>query len=291
MGFFGNLFEKKHCDICGGEIGLFGNRKLEDGNLCKDCAAKLSPWFTERKQSTVEEIRGQLEYREQNKAAVSAFRVTRTLGRNTKVLIDENAGKFMISSQRNVNEENPDVIDLAQVTGCSLDIQEDRSEDTRTEKQEDGSTTQVSYDPPHYTYSYDFRIIIHVNHPYFNEISFRINSSSVDIETIGPISGGIPGAVPQEMPGAEIANALLQIFTVGTTNSGGDPRTMNPEYVEYLNMGNEIKAALLQTSVQAREERAAAAAPKQPVICTACGATTVPDANGCCEYCGSPLNR
>ena len=34
MGFF-DVFKKKECDICGGEIGLLGNRKLEDGNLCK----------------------------------------------------------------------------------------------------------------------------------------------------------------------------------------------------------------------------------------------------------------
>ena len=40
MGFFGKLFEKKNCDICGGEIGLLGNRKLEDGNLCKESARK-----------------------------------------------------------------------------------------------------------------------------------------------------------------------------------------------------------------------------------------------------------
>ena len=30
------LFDKKYCDICGEKIGLLGNRKLEDGNLCKD---------------------------------------------------------------------------------------------------------------------------------------------------------------------------------------------------------------------------------------------------------------
>ena len=43
MGLFGKVFEKKECDICGGEIGLLGNRKLDDGNLCKECAKKLSP--------------------------------------------------------------------------------------------------------------------------------------------------------------------------------------------------------------------------------------------------------
>ena len=32
------LFDKKYCDVCGEKIGLLGNRKLEDGNLCKECA-------------------------------------------------------------------------------------------------------------------------------------------------------------------------------------------------------------------------------------------------------------
>ena len=75
------LFDKKFCSICGGKIGLLGNRKLEDGNLCKDCASKLSPWFSERRHSSVEDIRGQLAYREENRAAVSAFHTTRSLGK------------------------------------------------------------------------------------------------------------------------------------------------------------------------------------------------------------------
>ena len=66
------LFDKKYCDICGAKIGLLGNRKLEDGNLCKNCAAKLSPWFSDRRQSTVAEIGEQLSYREANREKVSA---------------------------------------------------------------------------------------------------------------------------------------------------------------------------------------------------------------------------
>ena len=56
MGLF-DAFKKKECSVCGGEIGLLGNRKLEDGNLCKNCAAKLSPFFSDRRGSTVEEIK------------------------------------------------------------------------------------------------------------------------------------------------------------------------------------------------------------------------------------------
>ncbi len=67
------LFDKKYCDICGQKIGLFGNRKLENGNLCKDCAKKLSPFFSERRNSTVEDIRRQLAYREENEKQLAAF--------------------------------------------------------------------------------------------------------------------------------------------------------------------------------------------------------------------------
>ena len=73
------LFDKKYCDICGEKIGLLGNRKLENGNLCKECAKKLSPWFSDRRNSTVEEIKAQLAYREENQQKVAAFHTTRTL--------------------------------------------------------------------------------------------------------------------------------------------------------------------------------------------------------------------
>lgn len=67
------LFDKKYCDICGEKIGLLGNRKLEDGNLCKDCARKLSPFFSERRNSTVEDIRRQLAYRAENEKSLLIF--------------------------------------------------------------------------------------------------------------------------------------------------------------------------------------------------------------------------
>ncbi len=302
MGLFGKLFEKKTCDICGEEIKLLGNRKLSDGNLCKACAAKLSPWFSERKQSTVEDIRGQLEYREKNREAVAAFNVTRALGRNMKVLIDEDASKFMVTSERNYAQTNPDVLDISQVTGCDFDIDEDRREEMHSVENSDGTSREVSYNPPRYTYDYDFYIIIHVNHPYFDEIRFKLNNSSVYIDSAGPIPGGRPaGARPaggfgqgtNASIGGSFGNAIIQGIADAVTNAnagGYDPRMANPDYVEYLNMGNEIKAVLTQARTEVREQKAAAAAPKQAVTCPYCGATTTPDASGCCEYCGGSVN-
>jgi len=256
MGLFGKLFEKKTCSICGGEIGLLGNRKLEDGNMCKDCAAKLSPWFSERRSSTIDQIKAQLEYREANREKVMSFRTTRTLGERTKLHLDEDAGLFMVTSARDLNEANPDVLAFSDVTGCLIDIDEDRTEVMREDK--DGN--EVSYPTPRYTYSYDFYITLQVRNPYFDEIRFQINDASVEPT---PITGITGSPNPQ----------------------------YNAEYRRYKEMAEEIKSALTEIRQQTREKAAAAAAPKAVVTCPFCGATTTPDAAGCCEFCGSPLNR
>ena len=141
MGLFDKLFAKKICDFCGGEISLLGNRKLEDGNMCKHCARKLSPWFEDRRTSTIVEIKEQLEYREANKEKVAAFHVSRTMGQDTKVLLDEDAGVFMVTDEDDLEEANPDVITFSDVTGCELEIDEDEREIKKTG--EDGK--QVSY--------------------------------------------------------------------------------------------------------------------------------------------------
>ena len=170
------LFDKKYCSICGEKIGLFGNRKLEDGNLCKNCAAKLSPWFSERRSSTVEQIRQQLEYREANRSKVADFHITRTLGKKYKVLFDEDAKKFVVTSASSLQNANPDVLDFADVTGCSSRVNESKTEIMK--ELPDGK--EESYIPKRYKYDYDFYVTINVNNPYFNEITFQLNDDLVD---------------------------------------------------------------------------------------------------------------
>ena len=253
MGIFGKLFEKKVCDVCGGEIGLLGNRKLENGNLCKNCAAKLSPWFSDRRNSTVEEIKAQLDYREANREKVAAFCTTRTLGENTKLLLDEDAGVFLVTSARDLKEANPDVLAFSDVTGCELDI--DESEDEITFKNAQGE--EKSYNPPRYHYDYNFYITIHVRNPYFDEIRFRLNRSTVETEPVSQMR-----YQPEQ----------------------------NAEYRRYQQAGEEIREILLQIRQETREEAAATAAPKTAVTCPYCGATTTPDASGCCEFCGGAVS-
>ena len=73
MGLFDRFTQKKICDVCGEEIGLFGNNKMADGNVCDKCMNKKSPWIRFGKDKTVAEFKEHLEYREDN-AAVSVFR-------------------------------------------------------------------------------------------------------------------------------------------------------------------------------------------------------------------------
>ena len=243
------LFDKKYCDICGSQIKLLGNKKLEDGNCCKECASKLSPWFNERRHSTVASIKEQLAYREANKAEVEKFQLTRTIGDGTKILIDEDQKKFIITSASKWRETNPDVISFSSVTGCETRIDESKYEETTTNKE--GKT--ISYRPPHYNYSYSFKVTVYVNNPYFDEINFNLNSFTVSEKSVGPLM----------QHGSEYNN-----------------------YVQALAEVKEVFTGIRETT---RAEATAAAAPKVPVKCPSCGATTLPDARGCCEYCGSAL--
>ena len=274
------LFDKKYCDICGEKIGLLGNRKLEDGNLCKDCAKKLSPWFSDRRGSTVAEIQEQLAYREANRDKVAAFRTTRTLGERTKVLLDEDAGLFMVTSARDLVEANPDVMAFSDVTGCKLDIEESKTEI----EYRDAEGNHQSFNPRRYAYSYDFHIVIHVNNPYFNEIRFQLNSSSVDNDEETLLDG--PNAMGGPRGGFRPGMGMRR----GPQISNAEEVRASLEYQQYEEMGREIRDALLQVRQQVRDEAAAAAAPKTAVTCPYCGATTTPDASGCCEYCGGAVN-
>lgn len=214
------LFDKKYCDVCGNKIGLLGNRKLEDGNLCKDCAKKLSPWFSERRHSTLSEIKAQLDYREANKAKVAAFYAHKTLGNRTKLMIDRQKRRFMVAKTSNINEENPDVLDFSMARGCETIIDEHRNE----KKQRNADGSYVSYHPPRYEYSYTMKVKIFVDNPYFDEISFDISDGYINTGEVSMTGNG---------------NWTVNRVGVGFTDSRNIQK-----YNECVQLGNEIKAEI-----------------------------------------------
>ena len=181
------LFEKKFCDICGEKISLLGNRKLEDGNMCKDCARKISPFMTDRRRTTIAEMKEHLAYREQNKAKLQDFFPDQAYGNYYKVFIDGKMGAFIVCDCDigKWTEKNPDLIPLSSVTGCAMDIDEDRDE----VYMKDAQGNNVSYNPRRYRYTYDFYIHVTVKNRWFDEIKFKLNNHEVEDANSLPYQG------------------------------------------------------------------------------------------------------
>lgn len=163
------LFDKKYCSVCGEKIGLLGNIKLADGNLCRSCRKKLSPFY-KTDGATVTDIRTHLQYREQNRAALRYFNADKVIGADQpigpdrKLCIDSHQRKFLLSMKNEPEAENPDVFDLASLRTIRFYIEEFT----------DSETPGGSID-----YYYDFYLTLSLDHPFIHEPEFKINSRVV----------------------------------------------------------------------------------------------------------------
>lgn len=193
---------------------MFGYKKLEDGEICKDCLKLLSPWFEDRRHTTVAEIKEQIAYRQQNAKELEHFTISRQIGKNEYVMyIEEVNGvptRFFVTNQSDYKAVNPDIISFKDVVSCITDVDE-RHEEIKYRNSEG---QMVSYRPPRYKHHHDFYIRMEIrNNPYFHEIKFRINSSDIVLETEGDVGGGIGGAV---------LAGILQGAGISTTGAQAD---------------------------------------------------------------------
>lgn len=229
------LFNRKNCDICGGDMGLIIDNKAADGNYCHNCAHKLSPFFKNARNSTLAQIQQQIAYRETNRQQLNIFNPTKVLGYDTKVYLDPGHNCFVVSKKSDYRSENADIINLSQVQGAVSEVKEHKKE----LYQRDAQGHNVSYNPKRYEFSYEIQVTIRVNSPYFNEIKFDVtkekiaNKASQEFmnyqhtadEIVAAVTGkampqnnvgGVAGAIGQAVAGAAgiaglagIAGALL----------------------------------------------------------------------------------
>ena len=290
------LFDKKFCDVCGEKIGMLGNRRLEDGNLCKDCAKKLSPWFDDRRHSTLEEIKSQLQMREENRSLVSSFRPGRVIRSDRyNLYIDERQQLFAASVNLD-REDNPDIISLSQITGCNLDVDEMRTEEYRTDR--DGE--RESYNPPRYSYSYDYYFYIYLNHPYIHEMKLKLNSMDIseddrnrrhDVERAGQemmsylqnVTGCTVGGMGMNQ-GMGMQPAMGMNQGMGMQPAAGMNQGMSQNVNPQGGMGTAAGGMGAAAGAAAGAAFAGNAA-EGPWVCQSCGAT---NAGRFCESCGSP---
>ncbi len=285
------LFDKKFCDICGEKISLLGNRKLEDGNLCKDCAKKLSPFFSERRSSTVEDIRRQLAYREENEKKLDGFSPSLVFGENKKVYIDPNSECFIVTSLTNWRSSNPDLIALSQVRNVNTEINENKDEIYY----EDSDGNKKSYEPRRYEYDYEFRVTIMVDSPWFDEISLELSYGN------RPDSRYTELYREYEQKMHELANILMR-----KNNRNAAPS--NTANTFGSNNGSYAAAApAFQSSGDEKWICRSCGAQNSGKFCENCGTVKAPIISGCascgwrpaegqsvpkfCPECGNPISR
>lgn len=222
MGLF-DRFKKQDCEICGKEVGMFGYKKLEDGEICKDCVKLLSPWFDERRHSTVEQIKRQLAAREENRKKLQTWNHSMVFGEHQKIYINflgRIPDSFVISSVSNYKEANADIIPFCLVNSCDLDIRESHKE----LKQKNSQCEQVSYNPPRYEYSYEFYIKMTImGIEYIDDMSLRLNRNTLKLESIQSAAGrGLlfsqafdPMHYPEYREYKSIADTVKQVIDCG----------------------------------------------------------------------------
>ena len=290
MGLF-DVFKKQDCEICGKEVGMFGYKKLKDGEICKDCVKLLSPWFEDRRESTVAQIKEQLAYREQNAKEHENFTISRKIGDEEYFMyIEEVNGvptRFFVTSRSNYKEENPDIIAFKDVISCVTDIHV-RDEEM---KQKNADGQMVSYRPPRFKHHHDFFIKMDIrNNPYFDNIKFRINGSTITLETVGDIGGGFGGAVLAGfMKGAGVSTAGAQTHSYrnSSENRRYEECRMICQMIEQaVEDGKRGAGAPVAPSAPVYQSAPVQEAPR-PKFCPNCGAPY--EGGKFCQSCGSKL--
>ena len=279
MGLF-DVFKKKDCEICGKEVGMFGYKKLEDGEICKDCVKKLSPWFEDRRHATVAQIKEQLTYREDNRHQLDSFRPTVSIGDYyaVKAEIENGVPTRFVITRDDYLEENADLISFNKVRSFEIDIRESRDE----QKYRNNDGNMVSYSPPRYEYRYDFYCDLAVDCPYFDNIHVRINSNTLYLATVMQKSGSgfgqflitndfDPSLYPEYRQYKAMCEQLQELFNAGM-------------------QGMSLPGTAQVVSVAEPQVQSAPAAPETPAgpkFCPNCGAAA--DGGKFCQSCGSPL--
>ena len=265
---------------------MFGYKKLEDGEICKDCLKLLSPWFDDRRHTTVAEIKEQIVYRQRNAKELEHFTISRQLGKYEYIMyIEEVNGvptRFFVTNQSDYKAVNPDIISFKDVVSCITDVDE-RHEEIKYRNSE-GQT--VSYRPPRYKHHHDFYIRMEIrNNPYFHEIKFRINSSDIVLETEGDVGGGIGGAaLAGVLQGAGINTRGAQADTLGNFSE-------RRRYAECAAICQKIEQAVEDGKRGAQPAAVIPAPPVQeapkPKFCPNCGAPY--EGGKFCQNCGSRI--
>ena len=110
------------CSLCGERLTEFGNKKLKDGILCRNCVKLASSWLTDKDYEgrTVEDIRKHLDYRKANLEKLNDFVTDKKVEGKYSLYIDEHASQFVFSKRKDLKKENADLIPFSAIREISI---------------------------------------------------------------------------------------------------------------------------------------------------------------------------
>ena len=295
MGLF-DAFRKKDCEICGKEVGMFGYKKLEDGEICKDCVKLLSPWFDDRRHSTVDQIKRQIAAREENSKKLQTWNHNLSYGEYQKMYIRMENGvpeSFIVTSADDYKEYNADIIPFTAVSSFDVDIRESHTELKRTNQ----NGEQVSYNPPRFEYSYDFYIKLMINGiEYIDDIRFKVNSRTLELETTQGHSGrGLqfgqafdPMLYPEYREYKAVCDTITEIISCGQRGTAWtDGRSANTAQVSAAS----VAVPMPQSQPAAAWKCDACGSENTGKFCQGCGAAKPAPASSAAQgwkcFCGT----
>ena len=257
------LFDRKYCDLCGEKIGLLGGVEFGGLSLCSDCGDRLSPWLDPEEEWDAGTLQEYLDWKEENRGLSEDFQVTREIGEDVYVYLDEDAGLFAVTED--VDPENAEIFRMEDILECSVETEEDCQEEFDVD--EEGN--DVSYDPPHLCYSYIFHMQIQLDHPWIREINFQLNNEALEVYS------------------EDCMDEETGLY---------DPE-LDESYLEYQEMADEILIALtgeepVEEGEEEEEDQWDDPGPREEtILCPYCNSRVRFTDNGRCPNCGGGLTE
>ena len=251
------------CELCGADIAPGCGEENYDGYICEDCMQKLSPFLDDLDILSTEDLQEQLVLRRENREKLNGFHPTRSFalpGMTEKIYLDDRSRTFLVTEDKNIGEENPDILSLDEVVDAVVEIEDGR------EKIGDHL----------YRYSYDLFFCISLDHSYLSEIRFALMEAPLQFESSEKSFLGFGGFDPETQPAYQAVMQFGEDLSDALMDAEEEP---NRRYV--LRHGEFSLGGSHQEQPEQKEETS--------VLCPWCGGRTRIDGSGCCEHCGGNL--
>jgi len=110
------------CCLCGEPLSRYGNRKIKDGTLCRNCIKPASAWLNDDdyEKMSLEDFRKHLEYRNENMKVLKAFNTEKKVEGKYSLYLDETKKEFVFSKRKDLLKENADVFSFDEINEISI---------------------------------------------------------------------------------------------------------------------------------------------------------------------------